>query len=139
MFSLRNFAAALLFVTPVFGASASTALVGTPRSVALRPDDTTETATPSLPGQAQAARRATAGLLDALRLSTAQATRLQARTEAELRDLLLAATPAAAAEAEQRYLLALGRVLTASQFVQYCALRASLESPLAYLQTGERR
>lgn len=132
MLSFRTLVALVAFAT-----TSLSAVAGSHPTTAN--DARTETATPTFPGMAQAVRRATAGLLDALRLSTAQATRLQARTEAELRDLMLAATPAATAEAEQRYLLALGRVLTASQFAHYCVLRASLESPLAYLQTAERR
>ena len=96
-------------------------------------DVRSETAAPTLPGLRQAARRATATLPDALRLSTVQVARLQASTEAELRALVLAATPADAAAAERGYLLALGRVLNRTQFVQYCALRGSLQTPLAFL------
>ncbi len=111
------------------------ALAGNPETAPLPTAPAATAATADAPAtQVLAASRATAQLVDILRLSTTQAARVAACSQAELRDLSQATEAADRATAERRYLVALGRILTPSQFVIYCALRGSLETPQELLQ-----
>ena len=96
-----------------------------------------EAPTPSFPGQIEEARRVASFLADALVLNNAQQHALTAYTIAEREALALAATAAAASQAQQEYLLAVRRVLATSQWQVYGALRQQYADTLLPLDGPE--
>jgi hypothetical protein len=89
-----------------------------------------ETATPSFSGQRHDAQRVASFLVDALLLSNAQQHAVAAYTLAEQQALALALTAADAAQAQHEYQLAMHRVLAASQWQTYGALRQQFAGTL---------
>lgn len=81
-----------------------------------------ETAAPSFSRHVRAAQRITAFLADALCLTTAQQLALQQHTVAEHTALLLATSEGDIQAAQLKYLMAVRRVLAASQLDAYVAL-----------------
>jgi hypothetical protein len=130
MSSLRFILALLALV--VFGQSAQ---AGHGR----RPADEgrNEAPTPSLSAQVQQASRAIISLQDALRLSQAQLKAFDACAVVALRDLALATTPNDLAQAQRHYLLAVGRVLSPSQFTHYLSLHPRFSDALLRLDGTE--
>jgi hypothetical protein len=89
-----------------------------------------EVPAPSLSAQVQQASHAIVSLQDALRLSQAQLKAFDACAVAALRDLSLASTAADVTQAQHRYLLTVGRVLSHSQFSHYLALHPQFNTVL---------
>ncbi|HEX8330228.1 MAG TPA: hypothetical protein VF629_22045 [Hymenobacter sp.] len=85
-----------------------------------------EAAAPSFSAQVRQAHRIASFLADALVLNNAQQHAVEAYTLAECQALVLAATPADAAAAQQAYRQAVRRVLATSQLQTYAALRLRL-------------
>jgi hypothetical protein len=96
-----------------------------------------EAPTPSLSAQVQQASRAIISLQDALRLSQAQLKAFDACAVVALRDLALATTPNDLALAQRHYLLAVGRVLSPSQFTHYLSLHPRFSDALLRLDGTE--
>lgn len=89
-------------------------------------DARNEAATPGFAGPLRESARLATLLGDALLLSRAQQRAVQACLLAEREALVLAATPADAAQAHKRYLAAVRQVLATSQLHAYHALSQQL-------------
>lgn len=124
MSSLRFILALVILV--VLGHSAS-ANNGRRRAAA---ENRNEMPAPSLSAQVQQASRAIISLQDALRLTQAQVKAFDACAVVALRDLSLAENAAAVTQAQHRYLLKVGRVLSHSQFANYLALHPQFNTAL---------
>ncbi len=96
-----------------------------------------EAAAPSFSSQLHQAHRVANYLGDVLQLNYAQWHALTAYTAAERVALALAATPEDAQAAQRQYLLAVRRVLAASQMEAYVALRQQLAGTLLPLDGAE--
>jgi hypothetical protein len=131
MLSLRTFFALVALV--VLGPAAM-ANNGHRRSEPRDADRRNEIPTPSLSVQVHHATRAIISLQDALRLTHAQVRAIDACTTAGLHSLALATTPADVTQAQRRYLLAVGGVLTPSQMTYYLVLRPQFSEALLRLE-----
>ena len=112
----------LLLLALAFGVSAAQAASRPKALTAAQTEARNETAVPGFSGQVREARRITNFLVDALVLSNAQQHAVQAYTVAERAALSLAVTEADFTQAQHEYLLAVHRVLAASQQKVYSAL-----------------
>lgn len=89
-----------------------------------------EVSAPSLSAQVQQATRAIISLQDALRMTQAQVKAFDACAVVALRDLSLATSAAEVTQAQHRYLLTVGRVLSHSQFAHYLSLHPHFNEAL---------
>ncbi|MDB5235605.1 MAG: hypothetical protein JWR44_2598 [Hymenobacter sp.] len=127
----------LLTLVLVFGASGAQAAARPKALTAAKSEARNETAAPSFSGQVHEARRITYFLVDALVLNNAQSHAVQAYTLAEHAALALAISDADATQAQREYLLAVHRVLSASQHKIYSVLCEQLAGTMLPLDGRE--